>query len=337
MNRNLRNLRTFASAILSAGMCCNPMPGQGPVIMTIDTQNVVEYQADTGNVPQYATNPNVVPAAPIRNFTVATPLGDIVAVNGETAKGLYTSVVTSILASPTPDASEGGAIADSTAGSIRQQIFHILKSDGTAVGTIIAMGLNGDVAPGSPAAIHNGDWAIVGGTGAFLGVRGQMGRSVQTVAARAASTVEDPGNRRINGGGTLQWVFTLFPMSTPQIITTATGPAITHSADFTIVSAANPATAGEILSLFATGLGPTNPGVDPGQPFTANPLQVVNSPVKVLVNGESAEVLAAVGFAGASDGYQVNFQVPPGTAKGTATIQVSAAWIPGNTVSIPIQ
>ena len=332
-----RNLRAFACAILSAGLWCNPMPGQGPVIMTIDTQSVVEYQADTGNVPQFATNPNVVPAAPIRNFTQATPLGDIVAVNGETAKGLYTAVVTSIIASPTPNAAAGGAIADSNAASIRQQIFHILKPDGTAVGTIIALGLNGDVAPGSPASIHNGDWAIVGGTGAFLGVRGQMGRSVQTVAARAASTIEDPGNRRINGGGTLQWVFTLLPMTTPQIITTATGPAVVHSADFTLVSVAKPATAGEILSLFASGLGPTNPGVDPGQPFTANPLQVVNSPVKVFVNGESAQVLAAVGYPGASDGYQVNFQVPPDTANGMATIQVSSAWIPGNTVSIPIQ
>jgi len=42
MNRDLRDLRTFASAILSVGICCNPMPGQGPVIMTIDTQNVVD-------------------------------------------------------------------------------------------------------------------------------------------------------------------------------------------------------------------------------------------------------------------------------------------------------
>jgi uncharacterized protein (TIGR03437 family) len=80
-----------------------------------------------------------------------------------------------------------------------------------------------------------------------------------------------------------------------------------------------------------------NPGIDPGQPFPSSPLAVVNSPVEVTVNGKAAEVLAAVGYLGAVDGYQVNFQVPAGTAKGSASIQVSTAWILGAAVSIPVQ
>jgi len=67
-------------------------------------------------------------------------------------------------------------------------------------------------------------------------------------------------------------------------------PAITHSNDFSLVTTVNPAKSGEILSLIAKGLGPTRPGVDPGQPFTADPLQVVNSPVEVTVNGMPGEV-----------------------------------------------
>jgi uncharacterized protein (TIGR03437 family) len=55
------------------------------------------------------------------------------------------------------------------------------------------------------------------------------------------------------------------------------------------------------------------------------------------VNGTAAEVLAAVGYPGAVDGYQVNFRVPPGTTKGTVSIQVSAAWIAGAPISIPVQ
>ena len=51
------------------------------------------------------------------------------------------------------------------------------------------------------------------------------------------------------------------------------------------------------------------------------------------MNGNSAEVLGAVGFPGSVDGYQVNFRMPPGTAKGVATIQVSAAWIAGTAVA----
>ena len=52
-----------------------------------------------------------------------------------------------------------------------------------------------------------------------------------------------------------------------------------------------------------------------------------------------ATMPAAVGFPGAVDGYQVNFRVPPDTAKGvaTATIQMSAAWIAGPEVRITVQ
>jgi uncharacterized protein (TIGR03437 family) len=64
---------------------------------------------------------------------------------------------------------------------------------------------------------------------------------------------------------------------------------------------------------------------------------VVNSPVEVTVNGKSAEVLDAVGYPGSVDGYQVNFRVPPDTTTGTASIQVSAAWVPGVPVRIPVQ
>src|SRR5262249_22651681 len=115
------------------------------------------------------------------------------------------------------------------------------------------------------------------------------------------------------------------------------GPAITHSSDFSLVTATKPAAAGEILSLFATGLGPTRPGVNPGQPFPTSPLAAVNSPVDVTVNGKSAELIGAVGFPGALDGYKVNLRGPPDTAKGAATVQISAAWIAGPPVSITVQ
>jgi uncharacterized protein (TIGR03437 family) len=56
-----------------------------------------------------------------------------------------------------------------------------------------------------------------------------------------------------------------------------------------------------------------------------------------MVNGKSAEVLGAVGYPGAVDGYQVNFRVPPDTAKGVAAIQVSAAWVSSTAVNIAVQ
>ena len=44
-----------------------------------------------------------------------------------------------------------------------------------------------------------------------------------------------------------------------------------------------------------------------------------------------------VGLPGVVDDYQVTFRVPPDVAKGTATVQVSAAWIPGPEIKIAIQ
>ena len=141
---------------------------------------------------------------------------------------------------------------------------------------------------------------------------------------------EDPANRRIHGGGRRHFILHVIPNSRPEVVITATGPAVPHASNFSLVTAASPARPGEILALFVTGLGPTQPGVDPGKPFPASPLARVNSPVEVTVNGTPAEVLDAVGFPGVVDGYQVNFRLPSGITPGQASIQVSVAWIAGS-------
>jgi uncharacterized protein (TIGR03437 family) len=66
-------------------------------------------------------------------------------------------------------------------------------------------------------------------------------------------------------------------------------------------------------------------------------LLAVNSPVDVAVNGRTAEVINAVGWPGLVDTYRLDFRVPDGTATGTASIQLTAAWTAGPSVSIPIQ
>src|SRR5215471_15965152 len=114
-------------------------------------------------------------------------------------------------------------------------------------------------------------------------------------------------------------------------------PAVIHASDGTLVSASRPAKAGEVLTLYASGLGPTKPSVDPGQPFTPDPRQLVNSPVQVLANGNPADLLYAGGYPGAVDGYQVNFRVSDGTRSGQATLQLTSAWIAGLAVNIPVQ
>src|SRR5262249_12481962 len=74
--------------------------------------------------------------------------------------------------------------------------------------------------------------------------------------------------------GRRRYVYWLLPVSRPEVINTSKGPAIVHSSDYSTVSAANPAKAGETLVLYANGLGPTRPGVDPGRPSLQHPFRL---------------------------------------------------------------
>ena len=312
-----------------------------PIVLQLDIDNVVIYVQDVFDVSKFATNPNITPPASQPTFSFFTGIGDIVAVNGQPAKGTWSYVFQRV--NLTTSQAAGRAIGDTSRQGLIQANFEILSADGAPIGSIMGVGLGGTGTPppGSPSSQVQGNSAVVGGTGAFVGVQGTMGAAVSTAlgtaANRQASIVEDPAFRRQNGGGKSSVILLIVPPFRPQVVVMADGPAITHSSDFTPVSTSKPAAPGEVLALFASGLGPTRPAVDPGKPFPASPLAVVNSPVTVTVNGEKAEVLAATGYPGVVDGYQVNFRVPPGTAKGIASVQVSTAWIPGTAVNITVR
>src|SRR5215469_13465481 len=110
-----------------------------------------------------------------RVFSVNVVFGDIVAVNGQPAKGVYVGRPVGITLTPTPKL--GQAIADTSHTSLRSHTFEILKADGTVVGTLMSSGLDGgQPPPGAPSntVATRGDYAILGGTGAFLGARGEL-------------------------------------------------------------------------------------------------------------------------------------------------------------------
>ena len=148
---------------------------------------------------------------------------------------------------------------------------------------------------------------------------------------------EDPARRRVNGGTRSLYLLQLIPMSRPEIIVNPNGPAVVHASNFALVTAANPATAGETLILYATGLGPTRPGIELGTAFPTTASPVVNSPVEVTANGTAADVLYAGGFPGAVDGYQVSFRLPAGTTAGQVSLQLTVAFIPGSEVKIAVK
>jgi hypothetical protein len=304
------------------------------VILQVDIENMVQYWGDISDPSKLATV--LTPTTPvISNFETFLIMADIVAVNGAPAKGTWVGRAQRLTLRPT--ASSGLSIADVIRTGPGDETYEILRPDGTPVGTIVSLGFfGGPPPPGTPSALTTGNHAIVGGTGAFVGVRGEDGGGVALAAARNASQSEDPANRRVNGGGKMRFTLHLIPQARPEISAVSGAPAVVHSSDFTPVSSTNPAKAGEILSVFCRGLGPTTPSVDPGVPFPQDSLTIVNAPVDVLVNGKSAEVLGAVGYPGSTDGYQVNFRVPADATSGMTSLRVSAAWIASDAVSIAI-
>src|SRR5690242_11029893 len=224
----IRTVNIGMTAVVLAFAACQLATAQQPsaTTLTIDISNQLQYQDDIYDPVKFARNANVTPSlgigTGILNFGVATVLGDIVAVNGQPAKGLFAARDRFILANIAPV--PGQAIADVRRNAIREFTYEILNPDGTAIGSIMGMGLNvGDPPPGQPST-EMANWVIAGGTGAFLGARGQVEGSGG--AGRAASMAEDPANRRVNGGNPNRYYVHIIPMTVPQIVTTANGPAI---------------------------------------------------------------------------------------------------------------
>src|SRR5437868_11083996 len=242
----------YLSLILA--LCC-PANAQTiqPTILQIDLENKVQYREDSSLDPsKFATNPGIVPATPPKDFGQFVSVADIVAVNGQPAKGvaLYRARTVNLTPTPVP----GNAISDVVRNGAIDQMFEILNPDGTPIGTILASGLAaGPPPPGSPSGSVQANLAIFGGTGAFFGARGQVAQGPTTVPDRQASVNEDPSRRRINGGGgKVRIMFSVIPMEMPQVVVIAGYPRVLHSRDLSFVAPWNPATPGEVLRLFAT-------------------------------------------------------------------------------------
>jgi uncharacterized protein (TIGR03437 family) len=291
------------------------------VVLQVDVENYVQYRGDVSDPAKFAVNPNPT-TAPAITFAQNIQVGDIVAVNGKPAKGLWQNrfVIMPFRPNPMPEQ----PIADLTSGGVVHCVWEILAPDGSYIGMLMDGGTGNN---------H----ALMGGLGAFLNVTGE---SVTTtlVPSRFASMSEDPSMRRINGGGKLHATFYIYPAVRPAIQMIADEPAVYHT-DSSLVTPVYPASPGETLIVRATGLGPVKPDLTPPgtERFTSFPVQEVNSPVDVVINGREVPATSKVGWPGETDVYRVVFQMPPDVSSGPATIQLTAAWIPGPSVTITVK
>jgi len=127
----------------------------------------------------------------------------------------------------------------------------------------------------------------------------------------------------------------------PGIFTTnqqGTGQGMIMDVANRLVDSTNPAKAGDVVVVYCTGLGATNPAVRSGEAAPASPLAKVVTPVTVTIGGQPA----VVQFAGLTPGfvglYQVNAQIPAGvTPSAAVSLVLSQDGVPSNTVTLGVR
>lgn len=316
----------LTSAVLVIGLAAETPK---VALLEIEIANTVSYRLDVADVSKLASAPGMVPPIVDRGFVGFLGVGDIVAVNGKPAKGMWANRGEILNASPTP--SPTMAIGDVGSGSHTQCTIDLYTADGQWVGKLVDRGLTPNI--GGPT--H----PIIGGSGAYVGAVGEHGWSTTISPMRRTSALESPGLRQAIGGGRILVQYYVIPREWPAVEVTADGPSVFHAADMSPVTASNPARADEVLTIRAKGLGPTRPTLIPAgyKPFGVDPLEEVNSPVEATIGGVNARVVNKVGWPGTFDRYRVDVQVPAGVQPRIAALRLTAAWIPGDEVQIPVR
>ncbi len=114
------------------------------------------------------------------------------------------------------------------------------------------------------------------------------------------------------GGQTATQTFSVAPASPAIFMVTGSGSGdgIVVHADNSLVSAAKPASAGEEVVIYCTGLGATNPSFGTG--VVANQMNNAALPIKVSVGGKAATVAYSGMTQGSIGLYQINAIMPAG-------------------------
>jgi uncharacterized protein (TIGR03437 family) len=324
--------RLFLTLLPAAGLA----QAVSDAVFNVDLENFLIYINDVGDPRRLATSPKATFSAPqgwAWAFQQSIVLADVVAVASQPAKGLFVARETRLNASLDP--LPGRVLADTPRVGIYDFAIELLQANGEPVGTLVGVFLGGgSPPPGAPAAFRAGNYVITGGSGAFLGARGQAAinaYSAMSAPGRDASMTEDPAFRRVNGGGyRARIAVQLVSVPLPEV-------AAAYHADFSSVTVSKPARPGESLILAVKGLGPTRPGLEPGQVFTQNAIPEVTSPVEVVVGDTPVEIGNRVGWPGTRDTYRLDVRLPAAIPAGIAPVKVTAAWITGSAFGIPVQ
>ncbi|MCW5981312.1 MAG: hypothetical protein KIT09_24725 [Bryobacteraceae bacterium] len=116
----------------------------------------------------------------------------------------------------------------------------------------------------------------------------------------------------------------------PGIFTLPTGDAAILHADYSLVTASNPARPGEVLIVYATGLGPVKPAVETGAaaagPAMLDPPCAYRSDLTLYAFATQWRPFGSIEYAGAAPGYpglyQLNVRVPDIVQAGTRSLSL---------------
>jgi uncharacterized protein (TIGR03437 family) len=137
-------------------------------------------------------------------------------------------------------------------------------------------------------------------------------------AGRASVVVVVDNNGLLSGPETVA----MAPVA-PGVFTFGENRAVAQNQDFSVNTAANPASRGSVLIVYLTGYGAVSPGVPTGQAAPASPLAMVTGAAAASIGGAAAQVL----FLGLTPGLvgvaQANILVPAGAPAGDQILLLS--------------
>jgi trimeric autotransporter adhesin len=120
-------------------------------------------------------------------------------------------------------------------------------------------------------------------------------------------------------------------------LSTAAGQGtIVNSATNMVATPANPVTAGNVIIIYCTGLGPTNPSVATGSAATA-PSYITTNGITATIGGQNAQLLYAGLTPGFPGLYQINAVVPSGVTGNAVPVVVTLAGQVSPPATIAIQ
>jgi uncharacterized protein (TIGR03437 family) len=110
-----------------------------------------------------------------------------------------------------------------------------------------------------------------------------------------------------------------------------------HGNSSIVVGPANPAVAGEVIQVYASGLGATNPLVAAGAAAPANPPAVTTTLPVITIGGRTSRVLFSGLAPGLAGVYQVNVMVPDGLRPGDAYVSIQIGGVSGSGGNISVR